>query len=103
MHDTSTGHSSIDIRKEDGHSAAQVTWRESSEEVVSNNKAQETNLKETTEGLHFGLPIALERMGVKTTITSNHGQSLEASGVEFLGTFGILVEQDWEVSESVTA
>ncbi|ETS78334.1 hypothetical protein PFICI_10396 [Pestalotiopsis fici W106-1] len=109
---SSTGQSSIDIRKEGDitttSSRTSTTaavqnkggWRESTSEAPLRPNP---NLRENTESLHFGLPHGAHGVGVQTTITSDRQRAMSASGAVFLGTFGILVEQDWEVTESNAA
>lgn len=108
---TPTGQSSIDIRKGDEvtttttsssrtSTAAKIGggWRESTSETRPG-----LGLRDDTGSLHFGLPHGTHGVGVQTTITSDRQRSMSESGARFLGTFGILVEQDWEVSESHAA
>lgn len=109
---TPTGQSSVDIRKGDEVTTTTTTsssrtstaakigggWRESTSETRPG-----LGLRDDTGSLHFGLPHGTHGVGVQTTITSDRQRSMSESGARFLGTFGILVEQDWEVSESHAA
>ncbi|KAF7536790.1 hypothetical protein G7054_g4228 [Neopestalotiopsis clavispora] len=113
---SSTGQSSIDIRKDDITTTTTTTSSRTSTAALQQNKGgwrestsedplrrPNPNLRENTESLHFGLPHGAHGVGVQTTIASDRQKAMSASGAVFLGTFGILVEQEWEVTESNAA
>ncbi|KAH8649040.1 hypothetical protein BX600DRAFT_109331 [Xylariales sp. PMI_506] len=63
-------------------------------------KASDLDLRHTTQPLHFGVDKLAKGTGVSTQITTGHENSLSGSGVEFLNTFGIVVQTDLSVQES---